>query len=43
MATTTYVLVTYKDSAGDITQEKLELAQDIQSIISMQEIQEVTA
>ena len=43
MATTTYVLVTYKDSAGDITQEKLALAQDIQAIVSMQEISEVTA
>lgn len=43
MATTTYVLVTYKDSAGDITQEKLDLAQDIQAIVSMQEFSEVTA
>lgn len=43
MATTTYVLVSYKDSAGDITQEKLELAQDIQAIVSMQEVSEVTA
>lgn len=40
---TTYVLVTYKDSAGVITHAKLELAQDIQAIVSMQEISEVTA
>lgn len=43
MATTTYVLVSYKDSTGDITQKKLELAQDVQTIVSMQEISEVTA
>ena len=41
MATTAYVLLTYKDSAGDITQETLELAQDVQSIISITEIKEV--
>ena len=41
MAATTYVLVTYKDSAGDITQEKLELAQDAGAIVSMVEVREV--
>lgn len=40
---TTYVLVTYKDSAGDITQEKLELTQDVQAFISMKEVREVDA
>ena len=41
MATTTYIGVTYKDDTGDITQERLELAQDVQSIISITEIKEV--
>ena len=43
MATTTYIFVSYKDDAGDITQEKLELAQDVQSIIFITEIKEVIA
>ena len=42
MATTTYINVTYKDDTGDITQEKLELAQDVQSIISITEIRGAT-
>lgn len=42
MATTTYIGVTYKDDAGDITQEKLELAPDVRSIISITEIKEAT-
>ena len=41
MASTTYIAVTYKDDAGDITQGKLELAQDVQAIISITEIKDV--
>lgn len=41
MASTTYIAVAYKDDTGDITEEKLELAQDVQAIISITEIKEV--
>lgn len=41
MAVNTYVLITYKDSDGSISQQKLKLSPDVQTTISIKEIKEV--